>query len=130
MAFIEEYRIKLGSRVVARCNISNLVGLFEKGTEFEVIGVNERGFDLRDDEGNIVTEVIPSKVALVKNEDKMKYVKHIKIYMDGIKVIAGAVHKDNSITVVDWNHVDSRKRVLEAIDGYTTIEDLRVMKGL
>lgn len=58
MAFVKHILPEIGDWVVTKKTHTNIgVGTMEVGTEVRIIGVSERGYDIEDDEGNIVCEI-------------------------------------------------------------------------
>lgn len=60
MAYIKfknYYRYKIGERKKTTVIHETFEGYFEIGTEVTVIAIGERGYDIKDDEGNIIREV-------------------------------------------------------------------------
>lgn len=58
MAYIKyKNQYEVGERVQTTVIHESCAGFFEKGTPVTVIGISERGYDIKDDEGNYVTEI-------------------------------------------------------------------------
>lgn len=57
MAFIKYRTPEIGDWVVTKKIHSNGAGYMDVGTEVKIIGVSIRGYDIEDDEGNIVREI-------------------------------------------------------------------------
>lgn len=58
MAYIKyKKQYEVGDRVKTTLIHESLGGYFEVGTEVTIIGISERGYDIKDDEGNCVMEI-------------------------------------------------------------------------
>lgn len=57
MAFIKHSTPEIGDWVITKKIHSNSAGYMDVGTEVKIIGVSIRGYDIEDDEGNIVREI-------------------------------------------------------------------------
>ena len=57
MAFIKHKSPEIGDWVVTKKIHSNCAGYMDVGTEVQIIGVGIRGYDIVDDEGNVVREI-------------------------------------------------------------------------
>ena len=55
----------------------------------------------------------------------MKYVKKVKIYIDGIWNMADVITEDSIITG-NWNELKFRNEVFEACNGWTLFNDTRL----
>ena len=57
MAFIKSSpKYVIGEKVVTTQIHENIYGYFEVGTEVTIIGFGIGGYDIKDDEGNVITE--------------------------------------------------------------------------
>lgn len=65
---IENEQIKIGSRVQLKEDVKMFNCTYTKGHEFNVYGLTARGWDLKDDEGNVMNEClfIHDKLELIK----------------------------------------------------------------
>ena len=54
--FIPANEIKVGDKCIAIKEIECLAGMFTVGTPVTVTGIGDRGYDLVDDLGNVITE--------------------------------------------------------------------------
>lgn len=52
----------------------------------------------------------------------------IEIWEDNMVVLAKVTRFDNSSEVITWNNTKVRTNILKHIDGYTLIEDKRLVK--
>ena len=57
MAFIKYKTPEIGDWVVTKNIHSNFAGYMDVGTKVKIIDVSERGYDIKDAEGNIVREI-------------------------------------------------------------------------
>ena len=57
MAFIKHSSPEIGDWVVTKMTHSNFAGTMDVGTKVKIIGITVRGYDIMDDEGNIVREI-------------------------------------------------------------------------
>lgn len=58
MAFIKTTKgLKIGDRVKTTVEHSNFEGYMEIGTEVTITDIGERGYSIKDDEGNEITEI-------------------------------------------------------------------------
>ena len=57
MAFIKNKTPNIGDWVTTTRTYTNCAGTMVVGTEVKIIGVGMRGYDIEDDEGNIVREI-------------------------------------------------------------------------
>ena len=57
MAFIKNKTLDIGDWLITKKTHTNFAGTMEVGTEVKIIGVGIRGYDIEDDEGNIVREI-------------------------------------------------------------------------
>ena len=57
MAFIKNKIPEVGDWVTTKKTHTNCAGIMEVGTEVKIIGINVRGYDIEDYEGNVVTEI-------------------------------------------------------------------------
>ena len=57
MAFVKHIIPEIGDWVITKKSHTNSAGTMEVGTEVKIISVSERGYDIEDDEGNIVREI-------------------------------------------------------------------------
>jgi hypothetical protein len=57
MAFIRKRTPEIGDWVITKRTHTNSAGTMDVGTEVKVIGVGIRGYDIEDDEGNVVCEI-------------------------------------------------------------------------
>ena len=57
MAYVKYKTIEIGDKVKTKMTHSDFVGYFEVGTVVEVIGISERGYDIKDSEGNKMLEI-------------------------------------------------------------------------
>ena len=49
-------KYKVGDIVVLKKEHTSMIGTFEAGTEVQIIGYGTRGYDIKDTEGNKMTE--------------------------------------------------------------------------
>lgn len=57
MAFIKHSTLEIGDWVITKRTHTNFAGTMDVGTEVKIIGVGIRGYDIEDDEGNVVREI-------------------------------------------------------------------------
>lgn len=57
MAFKKYDNFKIGDKVITTKIIGSCIGEFEIGSIVKIIGINSRGYDVTDSEGNTVFEV-------------------------------------------------------------------------
>jgi hypothetical protein len=57
MAFIKHSTPEIGDWVRTKMTHTNSIGTMDVGTWVKIIGVTIRGYDIADDEGNIVREI-------------------------------------------------------------------------
>jgi hypothetical protein len=57
MAFINHNKDRIGDTIILTENKSHVYGTFNVGHEMTVIGRGDRGYDLRDNDGNDLLEV-------------------------------------------------------------------------
>ena len=57
MAFIKHSSPEIGDWVITKMTHTNFAGTMDVGTEVKIIGITVRGYDIMDDEGNIVREI-------------------------------------------------------------------------
>lgn len=60
MAFIKYNNYKIGDKVKLIKQVANCYGYFEKGSIVYISNINPRGFDISDNEGNVVSETSSS----------------------------------------------------------------------
>lgn len=56
MAFVKNWSPKVGERVITTKKLESCAGYFEIGSEVTITGISERGYDIKDDEGNRMIE--------------------------------------------------------------------------
>ena len=57
MAFIKHNTPDVGDWVTTKMTHTNCAGTMEVSTRVQIIGIGIRGYDIQDDEGNIVREI-------------------------------------------------------------------------
>lgn len=57
MAFIKNRTPEIGDWVITKRTHTNFAGTMDVGTEVQIIGIGIRGYDIVDDEGNVVREI-------------------------------------------------------------------------
>ena len=57
MAFIKNKTPNIGDWIIIKKTHTNFAGTMEVGTKVQIIGIGIRGYDIQDDEGNIVREI-------------------------------------------------------------------------
>ena len=56
MAYVKNNHIETGDWVYTTRKVDSVCGYFEKGTKVRIIGIGNRGYDLRDEYGNEIIE--------------------------------------------------------------------------
>jgi hypothetical protein len=55
---IEHKIMEIGSRIVLTADVKMSTCTYKKGHEFTIVAEGERGFDIRDDDGNMICETL------------------------------------------------------------------------